>query len=157
MKETTPKDITPIKRRGIDMAVKGLKKYYPFIMGYEDDTTDQYISSHYIDLFVDLNKLSEYMDVPVNPYWETLIEDNPQYSKVYAIWSYLKFPHDMLEDITQHPGYILSEGLKKDLDELYQYLPEEYRLFYPYQSTIFPDDPPKDFPVHLKVNGYIMK
>jgi hypothetical protein len=156
MKEETPKDITPIKRRGIEMAVKGLKKQYPFIIGYEDDTSVQYDASHYIDLIVDLDKLSEYMDTPVNPYWKTVVDTDPQLSKVYTIWSYLNFPQDMLEDVSNHPGYILSQELKSDLEQLYQYLPDEYKLFYKYQSRVFPDDPPKEFPVNLRVNGFIM-
>ena len=55
--EETPKNITPIKRRGIDMVVKSLNKPYPFIIGYQDDTSEQYDTSHYIDLIIDLNKL----------------------------------------------------------------------------------------------------
>ena len=56
MKEETPKDITPIKRKGIDMAVKGLRRPFPFVVGYNDDPTDQYESAHYIDLIIDINK-----------------------------------------------------------------------------------------------------
>ena len=87
--EETPKNITPMKRKGIDMAVKGLKKPFPFVIGYKDDTTTQYKSSHYIDLIVDVVKLSEYMDTPVNPYWKQYIENYPGREKVYTLWAYL--------------------------------------------------------------------
>ena len=155
--EETPKNITPMKRKGIDMAVKGLKKPFPFVIGYKDDTTTQYNSFHYIDLIVDVVKLSEYMDTPVNPYWKQYIENYPGQEKVYTLWAYLTFPNeDTFGDIIDHPGYILSEDVKETLTTIYEYLPEEYKLYYEFQSTIFPDDPPRINPVHLKVNAYIM-
>jgi hypothetical protein len=155
MKEETPKDITPIKRKGIDIAVNGLKKLYPFVKGYQDDeSVDQYESSHYIDLIIDNDKLSEYMDAPVNPYWKNFIETNPQHSKVYAVWSYLKFDDDMLDDIGSHPGYKLMDEIKTNLDDLYSYLPDEYKLQYPSRSGWI--DPPPMYDVHLKINGYLM-
>jgi hypothetical protein len=159
MKEETPKDITPIKRKGIDMVVKGLRKKFPFIKGYEDDdSVDKYESSHYIDLIIDLNKLSDYMDVPVNPFWKVHASD-PQYQKVYAIWSYLNFPppynNTNSDNIQSHPGYILSEELKQTLNDIYSYLPDEYKLQYP--STSGWIDPPPIYDVNLKVNGFIME
>ena len=157
MKETTPKDITPIKRRGIEMAVKGLKKPYPFILGYKDDeSVDQYESAHYVDLIIDLDKLSEYMDVPVNPYWKNELSKDPKYNKVYAIWSYLKFPneYDLDSDIHSHPGYMLGKDITETLETIYEYLPEEYKLYYQSDATYI--TPPPIYPVRLKVNGYIM-
>ena len=155
-KETTPKDITPMKRKGIDMAVKGLKKTYPFVVGYEDDTSDQYVSSHYVDLIIDIQKLSEYMDVPINPHWVNFAS-RPEYSKIYAIWSYLLFPNEeeYNDDITNHPGYKLGKDIVYLLESIYEYIPEEYKLFYNFTSEFSPDKP-MTFPVNLKVNGYIM-
>lgn len=155
--ETTPKDITPMKRKGIDIAVKGLKKPFPFVIGYKDDTTTQYKASHYIDLIVDVEKLSEHMGIPVNPYWKQYIENYPGQEKVYTLWAYLTFPNeDTFGDIKKHPGNILNEEVKETLATIYEYLPEEYKLYYEYQSTIFPDDPKPILPVNLKVNSYIM-
>lgn len=156
-KEETPKNITPIKRKGIDMVVNGLKRAYPFVMGYGDDPTDQYKSSHYIDLIIDIDKLSEYMGVEVNPFWKQYVEKYPEQHKLYTLWSYLSFPNeDTFGDINNHPGYKLEGEIKETLSMLYEYLPDEYKLFYIHQSTVFPDDPPKDLPVHLRTNGYIM-
>jgi hypothetical protein len=157
MIETKPKDITPIKRKGIDMTVKGLQKKYPFIIGYKDDTTTQYISLHYIDLIIDLNKLSEYADVPVNPYWESYVLANPQYEKVYALWSYLEFPNnDLFGDIKDHPGYIIQQKVVEDLEFIYSHLPSQLTLHYTPKSTFFPDDPPT-YTVRLKPNAYLMR
>ena len=156
MKEETPKDITPIKRRGIDIAVKGLKKQYPFVVGYQDDPTAQYESSHYIDLYVDLDELSDYMGVPVNPYWKGEIKDDPRYRKVFAIWVYLKFPNEVEnnKDISNHPGYVLGEEIKETLETIYQYLPDEYKLQYTSKTGWI--DPPPIYDVRLKTNGYLM-
>ena len=157
MKEETPKDITPIKRKGIEMAVKGLKKTYPFVIGYKDDESDQYESAHYIDLLIDLDKLSDYMGVPINPYWKNELKNDPRYQKVYAVWSYLKFPNeiDYDKDITKHPGYSLGQDITQLLGTIYEYLPEEYVLHYESTSSYFTPRP--IYPVRLKINGYIMR
>jgi len=159
MKEETPKDITPIKRKGIEMAVKGLNKTYPFVMGYKDDTSDQYESAHYIDLIIDLDKLSDYMGVEVNPYWKNELKNDPAYQKVYAVWSYLNFPppYNNIDstNISEHPGYILGQDNTQLLGTIYEYLPEQYKLYYESNSGWF--NPPPIYPVNLKINGYIMK
>lgn len=158
-KDTTPKDITPMKRKGIEMTVRGMKKSFPFIMGYKDDeSVYQYDSAHYIDIIIDLNKLSEYMDVPVNPYWSNELSKDPKYNKVYTIWSYLNFPNevDYTKDVTTHPGYQLGEEIKEGLSIVYSHIPDEYALHYKSTSGIFPDNPPI-YRVRLLVNGYIMK
>jgi hypothetical protein len=158
MKEETPKDITPIKRKGIELAVKGLNKTYPFIIGYKDDESDQYESAHYVDLIVDLNKLSDYMGVPINPYWSNELKNDPRYQKIYAIWSYLKFPNEEIEndmDITKHPGYILGQDITHLLNTIYEYLPEQYKLYYEPSTSYITPKP--IYPVSLKINGYIMR
>ena len=152
--ETTPKDITPIKRKGIEIAVRGLAKTYPFVIGYKDDTSDQYQSSHYIDLIIDLNKLSEYMNTPINPYWEEFVANNPQHGMLYSIWSYLQFPPEENYDqnIANHPGYILQQKIKKRLETLYTYLPEDSILTYTTDSEWS-----GTYQVLLKINGFIMR
>jgi len=157
MKEETPKDITPMKRKGIEMAVKGLSKTYPFVLGYKDDESiDKYESAHYVDIIVDLNKLSEYMGVEVNPFWKAHASD-PRYQKIYAIWSYLNFPDevDYTKDISKHPGYILGQDITHLLNTIYDYLPEQYKLYYKSNTSYI--TPPPIYPVQLKVNGYIMR
>jgi hypothetical protein len=153
--ETTPKDITPMKRKGIGMAVSALKKTFPFITGYQDDVTTQYDSIHYIDLNVDLKKLSEYMGKEINPYWETLVKEDPKNRKVYAIWSYLRFPDELYSrDVSNHPGYLLGKEIGDLLDTIYEFLPEEYKLYYEHMSEYTTN--PLIIRVRLMVNGYIM-
>jgi len=159
MKEETPKDITPMKRKGIEMAVKGLSKTYPFVLGYKDDeSVDKYESAHYVDLIIDLDKLSDYMGVEVNPFWKVHASD-PQYQKIYAIWSYLKFPppYDNTDstNIQKHPGYILGQDITHLLNTIYDFLPEQYKLYYESNTGWF--NPPPIYPVNLKVNGYVMR
>jgi len=152
-KEETPKDITPMKRKGIDMAVKALSKNYPFVTGYKDDTSEQYQSAHYIDLFIDLKKLSEYMDAPINPYWLKEYQLNPDRTeKTFTLWSYLQFPNEDLNDIHNHPGYMLGKDLTELLDTIYEYFPDHYKLFYEVHYDWRPQS--VSFPVNLKVNAY---
>lgn len=156
--QTTPKDITPMKRKGLDIAVKGLSKSYPFIIGYKDDTTTQYDSIQYIDLIVDLKKLSEYMDKPINPYWEREVQMSNEYEKVYAIWSYLKFSDEeeinYKDNVRDHPGYILGKDIGDLLNTIYEYIPEEYKLYYEFTSEY--SNTTKTYPVLIRINSYLM-
>jgi hypothetical protein len=151
-KETKPKDITPIKRKGIDMAVKGASKSFPFIIGYKDDDSEQFDSAHYIDLIIDMNKLSEYMEEPINPYWLRMYGEE---QKTYALWSFLEFKDNLLDDMDTHPGYILQKEIQELVEMIYEYLPEEYRLTYEYDSQW--NNEMIIYPVRLKVNAYIHK
>ena len=154
MKEETPKDITPMKRKGIEMSVKGLHKKFPFVIGYRDDITEQYSSAHYIDLIINLDKLSEYMDVPVRPYWKEVIKNNPSGEMVYAMYAFLNFEDDY-RDLKDNPGYVLQEEMRDTLNGIYSFLPDEYKMFYESNSGWIA--PPPIYQVTLKINGYLMK
>jgi hypothetical protein len=111
-----------------------------------------------VDLLIDLDKLSDYMGVPVNPYWKNELKNDPRYQKIYAIWSYLKFPPEYDIDSTNihsHPGYILGQDITHLLNTIYDFLPEQYKLYYESNTSYI--TPPPIYPVQLKVNGYIMK
>lgn len=154
MKEETPKDITPMKRKGIEMSVKGLHKKFPFVIGYRDDITEQYSSAHYIDLIINLDKLSEYMDVPVRPYWKEVIKNNPSGEMVYAMYAFLNFEDDY-RDLKDNPGYVLQEEMRDTLNGIYSFLPDEYKMFYESNSGWIAPTP--IYQVTLKINGYLMK
>ena len=154
MKEETPKDITPMKRKGIEMSVKGLHKKFPFVIGYRDDITEQYSSAHYIDLIINLDKLSEYMDVPVRPYWKEVIKNNPSGEMVYAMYAFLNFEDDY-RDLQDNPGYVLQEEMRDTLNGIYSFLPDEYKMFYESNSGWIAPTP--IYQVTLKINGYLMK
>jgi hypothetical protein len=157
--ETKPKDITPMKRKGIDIVVSGVRKSFPFVMGYKDDTTTQYDASHYIDLIIDLNKLSEYMDIPISPFWYRHLKDNPtELDKTYALWSYLStddLDKKYSNDIKDHPGYKLGKEVHDLVHTIYEYLPEEYTLQYDFKSEW--SNMVVTYPVNLRVNAYYHK
>ena len=153
MRERIDPEITPMQRKGIELAVKGLHKKYPFVIGYKDDEVNEYESSHYIHLILDLHKVSEYLGAPIIPYFEDYVKKGNS-DLVYALWSYLKFEDDRLSDIASHPGYILQEELKDLLQTLYKYLPEQFRMRYR-----FGDDPSYSLEndVNLNANGFYMR
>ena len=156
--EETPKNITPDKRLGINLAVNSLKKRFPFIMGYkDDDTSNNYISSHYINLDIDLHKLAHYMGVEVKPFWIDYIKNNPNDRKSYCIYSFLTFPgYDGTEvNLVNHPGYILTQQIYDYLELSYEFIPDEYKLFYQFESEYSPGKI-NDYPVRLKINNYYM-
>ena len=148
----TPREITPIHRKGIEMAVRGLHKRFPFIIGYKDDTSiDQYNYAQYIDLIVDVEKLSEYTKRDINPHWDRELRIKNDFL-TYALWSCLEYDED-LNDIHNHPGYQLGKEVSDLLSTIYDYLPEQYKMTYEVNYDWRPE--PAIHPVELKVNAYI--
>jgi len=152
MRERIDPEITPMQRKGIELAVKGLRKTYPFVIGYKDDAQNEWEASHYIHLILDLHKVSEYLGAPIIPYFEDYVKKGNS-DLVYALWSYLKYDNDRLDDIASHPGYIVQMELKDLLTTTYQYLPEQFKMKYR-----FGDEPyVHENDVFLNVNGFYMR
>ena len=58
---------TSIKYRGIDLAVKSVKKQYPFIKDWKlNETYLNYKNVLFLDFEIDWIKLSEYSGYPIN-------------------------------------------------------------------------------------------
>jgi hypothetical protein len=92
------------------------------------------------------------MEEPINPYWLQMYGEE---QKTYALWSFLEFKDYSLDEIDIHPGYILQKEIQELVEMIYEYLPEEYRLTYEYDSQW--NNEMIIYPVRLKVNAYIHK
>jgi hypothetical protein len=70
------KELTPNEIRGIDLIVKSLKKKYNFITGWkvEDDYT-KYNNTLFINLEVDIEKVSDYYGFRIRPIIKKLMQD----------------------------------------------------------------------------------
>ena len=108
------------KKKGIDLAIKMLKKSYPYIIGWryneEHPESPIYIS---IDIICDIEKTKEFYNSDLK-------------------WYYKKNPENIKEDNYAYPFTILEIGEKmtgeekfqeyrkfrKELNEIYEMLPE---------------------------------
>ena len=73
--------------KGFDITTKAVSKRYPFIKGWKfTDNYQEYDVITLIDLYIDFNILSEYLNIPLDPYWKIRLKDpNNDYNTTYAI------------------------------------------------------------------------
>ncbi len=110
--ETSPEEI----RKGIDVAVKILKKSYPFVVGWEySDSPDTWTYRIYINLEIDYNKSLKYYGLRPHPeiskFVLNAIEDGERLSYPYSLMDYEE-KKDF--DRTQY------RKIQENLDEIYE-------------------------------------
>ena len=113
------------KKKGIDLAIKMLKKSYPYIIGwkYNEEYPESPVHIN-IDIICDIEKTKEFYNSDLK-------------------WYYKKNPEDIKEDDYAYPFTILEIGEKmtgdekfqeyrkfrKELNEIYEMLPENLIIF----------------------------
>lgn len=113
------------KKKGIDLAIKMLKKSYPYIIGWKyDEELPGKLFYINIDIICDIEKTKEFYNSDLK-------------------WYYKKNPEDIKEDDYAYPFTILEIGEKmtgeekfqehikfrKKLNEIYEMLPENLIMF----------------------------
>jgi hypothetical protein len=109
--------LTDKQIKGIDLAVKSVRKKYPFIIGWgEYDEWKNYQVTIYVDIKIDPQLLADYVkgevsnDIPRNIFYlQDLLE-----------WE--TYDWDELKE--------LQEKIEEDLEMAYEYLPDEYKVDY---------------------------
>ena len=149
-KELNP-EITPNERRGVDLVIKALKKKYNFIKGWNvDDEYREYNNTLFINLIVDLDKVSDYFGLRVRPTIKKLFDERqPEWygRDVYALTAYLEEPQGYEE------GYNTKQHMIELAQTLYKQLPPQLQRTYLYTYS----DIHTEFPVVLKIHGMIME
>ena len=140
--ETSPDEI----RKGIDIAIKVLKKTYPFVVGWEySDSPDKWAYKIYIDLELDFNKSMEYYGLKPHPIYgkfiSNSIEDRERLPYPYSMMNYEE--EENFEDLEYRK-------LQDDLSEIYEeMIPNKFKM--KRSGAVFNQDEPKD----LGVDNYI--
>ena len=115
LKEET--EDSDINSKGIDIAVKLLKKSYPYVIGWQLNREDNF--TIYIDIICDIEKLKEFYNSDLKTYY--LINEDELYNeKLSYAFSALKISETMVSD-QKHGEYI---EMKQELNEIYQMLPD---------------------------------
>ena len=140
--ETTPDEI----RKGIDIAVKVLKKRYPFVVGWEySDSPDKWAYKIYIDLELDYNKSMEYYGLKPHPRYgkfiSNSIEDRERLPYPYSMMNYEE--EENFDDLEYRK-------LQDDLSEIYEeMIPNKFKM--KRSGAVLNQDDPKE----LGVDNYI--
>lgn len=75
MDATRDNNFTDKQKRGIDLICKSLMKKYTFIYDWEmDEGWEKWATYLYINLYVDIKKLSEFFNLPIHPHYQKLLD-----------------------------------------------------------------------------------
>lgn len=127
--------------KGIDIAVKILKKEYPFVVGWElADEPDQYTFTIYINLEIDYSKMTKFYNLGPHPIYHKLLKSTIENRDK------LSYPYSMTD--YENVGFKTDEYvfLENDLSEIYDDM-----IPYNLKLSIGPRDDAK----RLSVDGYI--
>ena len=103
--------------KGIDLAIKLLKKSYPYIIGWE--INDERTYTIYLNIICDIEKLKEFYNSDLKNYY--LRHKDDIYKDILA------YPHSVLkisETMDPDEKYKEYSEMKQELNDIYQMLPE---------------------------------
>lgn len=140
--ETSSDDI----RKGIDIAVKMLKKQYPFVVGWEySDSPDKWTYKIYIDLEIDHSKMMEFYGLKPHPKWYKFLKKDIQTREKYP-YPYSQTNYEEEENFDD----LEYRKLQDDLSEIYEeMIPNKYKM--KRSGAVLNQDDPKE----LGVDNYI--
>lgn len=111
------------ENKGLDIIIKTLNSKYPFITGWEYNTSSHYETLVHINLFVDVNKLSEYFKLPINKNFEVY----EFLQKANNFCGPLNLGNYSPEKINDEPCMIFTSKVRKLINKYHKYLPEKYK------------------------------
>lgn len=141
--ETSPDEI----KKGIDIAVKVLKKEYPFLVGWEySHPPEKWAYKIYINLEVDHSKMMEFYGLKPHPrFYKFLKDDIETREKQPYPFSLTNYEEDENFDTDEY------RILQNDLCDFYEeFIPIKYKMNRG-SNSVFNQDEPKD----LGVDNYI--
>ena len=105
--------------KGIDLAVKFLKKSYPYIIGWELNQESRFMI--YLNIICDIEKLKKFYNSELKTYYLRHEDDLHKDILAYAP-SVLKISETMDAD----EKYKEYSEMKQELNDIYQMLPENF-------------------------------
>ena len=115
--------------KGIDIVVNGLKKEFPFVVGWQlHNDYEEYRTSIYIDLVVEYEKVKEFYGLEPKMMYDLEYIKNRQVAYVITPFEY--------ED--KFDPYKESQKLGEYVFEMYDFIPDELKLEerYTYGSVV---------------------
>lgn len=123
--------LSPNQIKGLDLVVKGVGKKYPFIVGWEkSEVFEKYQSQMFINLIVDMVKLSEYYNEEIKDYWVEDLEKGRYDSSGGSF--YLENYEDVYETARKN-----RRNIEKRINDIYKSLPKEFQVFITWTGGVF--------------------
>ena len=105
--------------KGIDIVINGLKKEFPFVVGWKlHDNYDEYMTSIYIDLVVEYEKVKEFYGLEKKRIYNIEHIKNKQVAFVLTPFEYEG----------EYDAYIESQKLGEYVFEMYDHIPDQLKL-----------------------------
>ena len=109
------------EKKGIDLAIKMLKKSYPYVIGwkYNDENTENRIFIN-IDIICDIEKTKEFYNSDLKWYYKKKAEEikDDDYAYPFTIL-------EIGEKMTGDEKFQEYRKFKKELNDIYEMLPDE--------------------------------
>lgn len=140
--ETIPDEI----KKGIDVAIKVLKKIYPFVVGWEfSESPNTWTYKIYINLELNYDKALKYYGLKPHPTYHILtqrsIKNREKFPYPYSMMNYEEENFDVSE----------YQKLQEELKDIYnEFIPNRLKMKQG-QKAVFDQDNPKE----LAVDNYI--
>ena len=117
-------NFTDKQLRGLDLVFKGAKKKFPFILGWElSDGYENYDCNLYLDIKVDVKKLSEYIGM------EPKQNNTKKSGAILTPFDWGDYKSGEWEE-NGEKSFKLSVQIRDFLNENYEMLPEDYKIYY---------------------------
>ena len=133
-------------RKGIDIAIKILKKEYPFVVGWDySDPPETYTYKVYINLEIDSSKAMEFYNLKPHPIYGKFIKAGIENRETYP------YPFSMMN--YEEVGFDTNEvfNLQNYMSEIYQdMIPNQLKMGYGKNAVMNQNDPKE-----LTVDNYI--
>ena len=118
-------DFNETQLEGFDIIIKSLNKKFPFIIGWEftDNDPNKFMSIVGLDVIIDVDKLSDFYNIPVHKYFE-------EYTFLHYGYGFcIPLYYEDVFNIEERPCYEDYFKFKKLFNKHYKYLPEKYKTF----------------------------
>lgn len=141
-------ELSPNEIKGVDLCVKGLKKKYTFITGW--DTVGDYTKYNnvlFITLTVDYYKLSDYYGLNIRETMKWYMDKkDPEWwgNDFYSLLAYMDLPEG------SELSYEIKTQMNERLNLLYEALPEEL------QRTWVSDYAQQVYPISLSIQSFYL-
>lgn len=133
--------------KGIDIAVKMLKKDYPFIIGWEySNEPEKYKFSIYINLEIDYKKSMEFYKTNPHPRFFKFLDDDIKRRQKYA------YPFSMMDYESDEDFQAPEKNLKltRDVKGIYSDMVPEFL-----KMQVDDEDAYKESPKEIAIDNYI--
>ena len=123
--------LTKKQERALDKMIKVVSRRFPFITGWKpSEDFLSYNTMLNIDFTIDLDKLGEFFNAKIDPYYRNAIDTDGPY-EVYSLggpFDYDENPH--VKDLS----YDTSAKIEELLTTMNAELPEGFSITYPYNN-----------------------